>query len=358
METPTIEGLKELLEDLNLTELITQLNERSFNRWKNRTEAQWKEFYGLAGIDIYNYLHPRQGNEDLITGLTTTLWRATGFITGARKTGIRHGLYRTAQDNLGFYEKRNGVTQNPFSYQEDDKLKINVLFEQKSYALRFRAAVYENVSTISPNNDLTMSLSVEPASEAVLDDTILVGHFKPDSDSPPDTPRPLSVVTELNDTSPLFKYQRLEHEGLFCGLYKADRAYLIDKPLCEKGKQFANFQNNENNFLALTKQAHCWFDALSDDSEMIPFFKLLIKHVSSSPDPANEYRYRVLLTVEAYNAETARLFFPRLKDGSKVINDTEAETFVYVLNPEEFNVCLSWKNDKIDSLWNFTPAVE
>jgi hypothetical protein len=57
-------------------------------------------------------------------------------------------------------------------------------------------------------------------------------------------------------------------------------------------------------------------------------------------------------------AEAARLFFPRLKDGSTVINDTEAETFIYVLNPEEFNVCLSWKNDKIDSLWNFTPAVE
>jgi hypothetical protein len=111
-----------------------------------------------------------------------------------------------------------------------------------------------------------------------------------------------------------------------------------------------------NDYLVVSTR--CWFDALSNDSEMIPFFKLLIKQVSSSPDPANEYRYRVLLTVEAYNVEAARLFFPRLKDGSTVINDTEAETFVYVLNPEEFNVCLSWKNDKIDSLWNFTPAVE
>ena len=62
--------------------------------------------------------------------------------------------------------------------------------------------------------------------------------------------------------------------------------------------------------------------------------------------------------MEAYNEETARLLFPRLKDGSKHINDTQAETFVYVLDPEEFRVCLSKKNDKIDSLWNFTPAVE
>ena len=272
--------------------------------------------------------------------------------------GFRRGLYRTAQDYLGFYEKRNGVVQNPFSYEEDGRLLINVLFEQKSDALHFRAAVYENVSMVSPNNDLSISLSVEQAADAALDETILVGHFTPDNDSPPDTPRPLSGVTELYDTSPLFKYQRLEHERLFGGLYKADRAHLIDKPCCEKGKRFAKFQNNENNFLALSKEVHCWFDALSNVSEKIPFFKLLIKHVSSNQDPANEYRYRVLLTVEAYNVETARLVFPRLKDGSTVINDTEAETFIYVLDPEEFRVCLSWKNDKIDSLWNFTPAVE
>jgi hypothetical protein len=287
----------------------------------------------------------------------SNLWRATGYLTGARKLGFRRGLYRTAQDYLGFYEKRNGVIQNPFSYQKDGTLEINVLFEQKSNALHFRAAVYDNVALISPQNELKLLLSVEPASEAVLDETILVGHFKPDNDSPPDTPG-MSSVTELCDTSPLFKYQRLEHEKFFGSFYKADRAHLIDKPFCEKGKQFAKFQNNENNYLALSKAVHCWFDALSNVSDKIPFFKLLIKHVSTSQDPSNDYRYRVLLTVEAYNEETARLFFPRLKDGSTVINDTHAETFIYVLNPEEFNVCLSWKNDQIDSLWHFTPAVE
>jgi hypothetical protein len=66
METPTIEGLKEVLEDLNLTRLISQLDERSFKRWKNRTEAQWERRFGDAGIDIFNYLHPSEGIEDLI----------------------------------------------------------------------------------------------------------------------------------------------------------------------------------------------------------------------------------------------------------------------------------------------------
>jgi hypothetical protein len=165
-------------------------------------------------------------------------------------------------------------------------------------------------------------------------------------------------VTELFDTSPLFRYQRLEDERYFGGLYKADRAHLIDKPLCEKGKQFAEFKDNENNFLALSKEVHCWYDALSNVSEKIPFFSLSIKHVSSHKDCDNDFRYRVLLIVEAYNVETARLFFPRLKDGSLVVDDIHAETFVYVKNPEEFRICLSWKKDKIESLWNFTPAVE
>jgi hypothetical protein len=67
----------------------------------------------------------------------------------------------------------------------------------------------------------------------------------------------------------------------------------------------------------------------------------LIKHASSDPDPANDHRYRVDLIVEAYDSETARIFFPRLKDGYTVVDDIHAETFVYVKNPEEFSECLS-----------------
>ena len=55
-----------------------------------------------------------------------TLWRATGSITGARKMGFRRGLYQTADDYLGFYEKRAGEKQDPFAYLEDGTLLINV----------------------------------------------------------------------------------------------------------------------------------------------------------------------------------------------------------------------------------------
>ncbi|KAJ3320831.1 hypothetical protein HDV06_004842, partial [Boothiomyces sp. JEL0866] len=141
--------------------------------------------------------------------------------------------------------------------------------------------------------------------KAELDETFLVGHFQPDED----TRRDASVITELDETSPLFKYQRLEDERFFNTMYKADRAHLIDKGLCEQGKQYAKFYNNENNFLALSKEVYAWFAALADSEDHIPFFKLVIKEVSPTAtlDAFNQLRYRVILIVEAYNEDTARL---------------------------------------------------
>ena len=102
--------------------------------------------------------------------------------------GFRRGMYRTAQTYLGFYEKLNGIKQDPFSYQDDGLLTINVLFKNEDNALHFRAALYEVVGSVSPQGELTISLSVDLASDAVLDEMILVGHYVHDDDSPPDTP--------------------------------------------------------------------------------------------------------------------------------------------------------------------------
>eukprot|EP00835_Amoeboradix_gromovi_P006512 NODE_780_length_4291_cov_0.447758.p1 type:complete len:555 gc:universal NODE_780_length_4291_cov_0.447758:2213-3877(+) len=57
---------QELLNLLNTLEPIPQnlINQLSNNpqetiaRWMARTEAQWGEFHGMNGIDVYNYLHP------------------------------------------------------------------------------------------------------------------------------------------------------------------------------------------------------------------------------------------------------------------------------------------------------------
>ncbi|KAJ3253726.1 hypothetical protein HK103_000384, partial [Boothiomyces macroporosus] len=312
---------------------------------------------GYSINDCDNPLFIRVVNHFYTHPSTPTVWRATGLITGAKQPGCRHWMYRAAQPYAGFYEKRKGIKLDPFSYRDNGTLAITVLFDQRRNAVQFRAAVYEKFSTLSPDSELAVSLSVNYDSKAVLDGTILVAHFIQVDESLSVTPKAMSGVTELDTTSTVFRYQRLGDERFFCSLYKANRAHLIEKSLCEKGKRFAKFHDNENNFLALTRQVHSWFEARSNGSEKIPFFKLLIKHVSANQDPANDFRYCVLLTVEAYNAEIARWLFPRLKEGSSVVNDTHAETFVYVLDPEEFRVCISWKNDQIDSLWNFTPQL-
>ena len=72
-----IEKIKEFLRELDLTReelesLYRQLakNDMTLDIWKRRTEQDWKDYYQLAGIDIYNYLHPRiQGNRVLIAGM-------------------------------------------------------------------------------------------------------------------------------------------------------------------------------------------------------------------------------------------------------------------------------------------------
>ena len=56
---PTIEGLKELMEEFNLTQLIGQLNDKSFDRCKKMTKEDWEKIAGVfKGIQIYNYLNP------------------------------------------------------------------------------------------------------------------------------------------------------------------------------------------------------------------------------------------------------------------------------------------------------------
>ena len=61
MEVPTDVGLKMLFEQKKLSGLVSELEDgtTTFEQFRNRSETQWKEFYGLAGVDIFNYLHPK-----------------------------------------------------------------------------------------------------------------------------------------------------------------------------------------------------------------------------------------------------------------------------------------------------------
>ena len=350
----------------NMVGFLNRLYERPLLAIPSNTSIILYQSDGTTEIDIgdspSDYLDGNTRHKPLYLSVLAVespaiKWRAHGSITGARKKGFRRTLYRLAQNHLGFYEKKDGLRQDPFYYQDKETLVVNVLFKYERDVYFFRAAVYEAVTQISPK-DLAIELLVDQAANAVLDDTILVGHFHSDQDSPPETSESFLGGTSLFDTSPLFRYQRLEHEIFFGGLVKADRAHIIDKAKCNPGSPLAKYQNNQNNFLALSKEFHCWFDALSNVYEKMPLFKLEIKTVSPERDSANEFRYHVLITVKARNENAARMVFGRLKDGSKIVNDTEAETFLYILDPEEFRTCLAWRNKRTDRSWSLDSAVD
>ena len=63
--------MKEFLRGLDLSQedldsLFRQLDksEKTLDIWKRRTREDWKEYYQLVGVDIYNYLHPRREGSD------------------------------------------------------------------------------------------------------------------------------------------------------------------------------------------------------------------------------------------------------------------------------------------------------
>ncbi|KAJ3251509.1 hypothetical protein HK103_002377 [Boothiomyces macroporosus] len=297
-------------------------------------------------LDIYNALIQRM-KPSLTESERKSFYKVTGVITGLRKSGFCRSLYKTAQNWTGYYEKRGGETINPFSYQEKEMLFINVLFKNEENADQFRSTVLENVSIMSPRKDLQAQVSVLPVVDPEFNGTILVGDYVADEHSPPETPRESSISLVTNN-DPLYKYQRLEADRYL--LARPDRAHIIDKAECDKNSTYQKYRNDENNFLALSKDLHCFFDGMFNVD--YPQFKLYIKHEAESTEPENDFRYRIDLIVEVYDINAAQAIFYRLKEGSTAIDDTHMETFVYVKNKDYFRTCLGWKAAKTQKAWD------
>ncbi len=109
----------------------------------------------------------------------------------------------------------------------------------------------------------------------------------------------------------------------------------------------------------MSGDVHNWFDGKSVD---VPLFKLTVPSEYPVPRrPVLENRYEVLLLVTAYDSDSARLLFPRLREGYTVLSELEATISVYVLNPKVFIECIDWKAIEIQEKWdsynNMDPAV-
>ena len=63
-------------------------------------------------------------------------------------------------------------------------------------------------------------------------------------------------------------------------------------------------------------------------------------------------RFRVVLLVESFDGDSARLVFPRIKIGeTQQIDALTMQTCVYVKNPVIFKKCLEWKEKDTRGKW-------
>jgi hypothetical protein len=277
-----------------------------------------------------------------------SVWKVSGTIENSLSVkGVRSRMYRNAGSQLGYYEQ----DQPAFYYDESGKaLNFNVLFETKEHALRFHNVVIdESITFQSPMNSLGISAEVTSGTFQ-LGSRILTTHYIPtESESPQDTPSVISVPFSIaEETSDLFKYQRIEKLSLFGWRGKADSCHLMSSAHCRKYPQsYGQLDNNQNNRIAMSKELHGWFDKMSSD---IPLFYL--KVVSISEAPVLEGRFKVKLAVVAVDQQSANMIFWRLIEGSTITDDPLVmHTFVHVMDPGVFQRCLLWKEKDILKDW-------
>ena len=148
----------------------------------------------------------------------------------------------------------------------------------------------------------------------------------------------ISSISLFDRPTDEFKYQRIEADWLFGQFGKAESSHLMSHEHCQTHESYLEFDKDLSNRLALSRDMHGFYDALST---VLPVINIRPGFISDSPEI--EGRYKVELLVEAINATYAQAVRNRLKDGSTV-TDT--------LNPSIFEQCISWKAEQIDKTWS------
>ena len=64
MSITTLVNFVRELNDDSLQPLLNELDNKpkQYSVYFNRSKGDWKEFYGINGVDIHTFLHPQQGN--------------------------------------------------------------------------------------------------------------------------------------------------------------------------------------------------------------------------------------------------------------------------------------------------------
>jgi hypothetical protein len=292
-----------------------------------------------------------------VTPHPTTYWKVTGRVKNSLSViGVRSRLYNAVDTHLGYYEE----SLPGFTYEGNDLL-VNVLFKFEQNALRFESSLRnESINIRSPLNSLEVSAEVSSISSVRLGRRVFFADYVPsDSDSPQFTQAiSADIFSVFEETSDEFKYQRIESLIVFGKRGKAESCHLMSSSHCKKYATYKDYDLDSSNRLALSRDMHGWFDALSCE---IPLFWLDVKEVSANP--VLEGRYKVDLVLKAYDKEAAEMIFWRLKDGSEREDkdDLVIYTHVHVQKPKLFKDCLLWKKNQIEKRWKdyeiMTPAV-
>lgn len=162
----------------------------------------------------------------------------------------------------------------------------------------------------------------------------------------------LSETTVLERSSPLVLYQRIG--GGEMGQYlDYENCHLIPNALCTSDPAFSQYRLNPNNFLAMNRLLHQFFDGIECLPVRIPH--LLIELVSIG-DLAPTLPPRTRVTVRGHflhGAPQLQASMRSFDDGTTF--DRERGTFeleVKVLDPVTFSFCLQWKARETLERWN------
>lgn len=288
------------------------------------------------------------------------VWVITGYVENALATkGVRSRLYRLADSNISYYNSNHPKT----IYYINDTLWFSVLFETKDHALQFESQFLNEQLTVgSPLNGMTVvsnGCEESPLPQGNLQRIYFKDYVPMDSESPQDTQSQITTEYSMYEhSSDEFKYQRIEADWVFGPVGKAESCHLMSSAHCKKYSSYQNYDSDKSNRLAMSRDLHGFYDALSS---FVPAMNLNVLSVSDAP--VLDDRYKVILEVKVLTADYKATIFNRLKPGSThTDNPLVMTTFVHILNPTIFRNCMAWKFRMIEKIWedyySMNPAVD
>ncbi|KUF91136.1 hypothetical protein AM587_10001365 [Phytophthora nicotianae] len=233
---------------------------------------------------------------------------------------------------IGYYDPvRRTPDKNVAFWYEGKKLCFHVLFKTEDAALLFETDLRTGPQTLgSPLYDQVVETRVAQinAVSAELQRVFYADYVPEESESPQNTISSVSLTTSVSnlDTSTdEFEYQRIERKNHFVPYGKAESCHLVSRKQSRDHKrEFAKYDRDPNNRLALSRDMYGWYDGMSIE---FPIVNMLPGSVDKNSSIGNRRK-----------------------------------TFVHVEDPETFCFCMRWKYDDNDkrqrSFFDMTPAVD